>query len=451
MGLHRRVITTLHRPERWLPVLLALALLPGVATAQASTADGRCAVVLGELSGGRINDSTATCFKLSAFIVDALQEGAWQDGAPVTGQVSPRDVQPENAGDATATGSLVQGEATPSVRPVALAGGSISAVGTGAGARALTSIAINPLLLFGNIDDPEKAATASRFTDLTFLLPVDKLDGNNDGRIDYFGVRARMNWFGLKAGSKVFTDVETAANKTMMEEVNLALTVETALNDAAPESIKECAEALLKAKPGSVVKSASCGGEVSFTPDTASYRELRESMRALRDAADRDYFGLDLRFDFGDPTLGDSAGADATTLAAGLGWGRQIASSGADVALKLHLGGKYVSLRDSSRTEFSIEGAAGFELSRKVEDQTLKIGAGLEFASGGADKAERVALQTDYVTFRGSLSIPLLNATTVSVTVSAPLYGEQSPTLSISGNWAMLLSAVAPAARRSPP
>lgn len=447
MALQRRVRSA---SLPWLAGFLVLLLLPSELWGQAKLANDRCASALQVLNAAAKKDSTDTCFTLAGFIVGSLQETSWK-GAPVTAPVAPRDVQPDNPGDAVAAGSLVQGEATPSVRPVALAGGSISAVGTGAGARALTSIAINPAILFGNVGDPQKAASATRFADLTFLLPVDKLDGNNDGRIDYFGARARVNILGLKAGSKAFKDVETAANKSIMEAVNQAEAMERALMGAPPGSVQECAESLLKATPGSVIKTASCGSEVSFNPDTAAARALKESMRALRDSADRSYFGLDLRFDFGDPTLGDSAGADATAFSAGLGWGKQIASSSADVALKLHFGGKYVSLRDSSKTKLSVEGGAGFELSRYVENQLIKLGAGLEFASGGVKKSQEIALQTDYVTFRGSLSIPLVNSTTVSVSVTAPLYGEQSPTLSISGNWAMLLSAVATGAGRPAP
>jgi len=423
-----------------LGLLLLLGTIAG-GRLHAQARDSLCGAALTSLAGRALGSS---CKSLSAFIVDALTESRFAPEAKKAGPVAPRDVQPAASGDAGGAGSLAQGEAVPGVRPVALAGGTVSAVGTGAGTRAITSIALNPLVLLGNLNDPKAVAGPSRFADLTLLLPIDKLDGNKDGRIDYFGVRARINVLGLKAGDTLFKQVEAAANLAMEQDVKLSVVIRQALESAPEGSVKECAQALLKATPGETISSADCGAPVSFGLDSAAVVKLREKTRALREAADRDYFGLDLRLDSGDPTLGDSLGRDATSLLAGLAWGRKLTGTGgSEFGVKLRLGARYVSLRDTSATKLGADGGLGFELTRRLNEQTIRIDAGLEFGYGNADKDLRVPLQTDFLTFRGSLSIPLANSTNVSVTLSAPVYGKQSPTLSVSGNWAMLLSALA--------
>ncbi len=444
MALLYRVTGSSWRAGRRLWLVLLLGPL-STAPLYGQARDSLCGAALQSLQP---RDLGSTCRSLSAFIVDALTEARFAPGSKGAGKVAPRDVQPAASGDAGGAGSLAQGEAVPGVRPVALAGGTVSAVGTDAGTRAMTSIALNPLVLLGDLNDPKAVAGPSRFADLTLLLPVDKLDANHDGRIDYFGVRSRINVLGIKAGSELFKDVEAAADSAMVHDVKLAVLIRHALENAPEGGVKQCAEALLKATPGATITSEHCGAPVSFDLDTAAVAKLREKTRTLREAADRDYFGLDLRFDTGDPTLGDSLGRDATSLLAGLAWGRKLTGTGGtEVGLKLRLGARYVSLRDTSATKLGADGGLGFELTRRLNEQTIRIDAGFEFGYGNADKALEVPLQTDFLTFRGSLSIPLANSTNVTVTLSAPVHGDQSPTLSISGNWAMLFSALAPAKR----
>ncbi len=421
---------------------LALAAQVSPLTAQQPTRDEECKTVA--LAGVKVTG----CNALATVIMDRLTAPFYQTAA-VQETIAPRDVQPADPGDAALAGSLAQGEAVPDVRPIPLAGGTIAAVGNNAGARAITAIALNPATLFGNTNDPRSAARASRLADISFLLPVDELDADDDGRIDYVGFRARLNVTGVSAGSKLFTDVTAAAKQATISERDLRLKIRKTLENAPSESLGDCVKAILKARPGETLGSA-CGDPVSFDTDPTSHAKLKDRVRALREEADRSYFGMELRFDQGDPTLGADSLADGTSFLAGLAWGRRFSNPlpAAALSFKARLGARYVDLRDTSVTKLGIDGGLGFEVTRVLEDQRVKLGAGLEFAYGNADRELREALQTDFVVFRASLSVPLVNTTTTTITVTAPIYGEQSSSLSIGGNWSLLLPATPPAGRR---
>src|SRR5207244_4398341 len=66
-----------------------------------------------------------------------------------------------------------------------------------------------------------------------------------------------------------------------------------------------------------------CGSTLHVVLDTTAYAALRRSAAAAREEADARYWGMDLRFDTGDPSFGKIHNAAGTSVAGGLGFGRR--------------------------------------------------------------------------------------------------------------------------------
>ena len=56
----------------------------------------------------------------------------------------------------------------------------------------------------------------------------------------------------------------------------------------------------------------------TFQPDLEVAAQLRQELARIRRAADANYFGADIRMDFGDPTLGAVENARGRSFFAGL-------------------------------------------------------------------------------------------------------------------------------------
>src|SRR5688572_17799256 len=120
---------------------------------------------------------------------------------------SQRQLQQANPAAASMAGSLAQSEATPAVSPTALASGSVAMVGSEAGDDALVALGINPAVLFFINEASEALAKYSRFMDLSLFVPVTETStGADDDGLDYFGLRLRMNWFGVTAGDQLWSE-----------------------------------------------------------------------------------------------------------------------------------------------------------------------------------------------------------------------------------------------------
>jgi hypothetical protein len=170
-------------------------------------------------------------------------------------------------------------------------------------------------------------------------------------------------------------------------------------------------------------------------------------MADARAEADSKYFGLDLRFDFGDPTLGAVANARATSIDVGLAWGQQFLGAHpteASIGLKARGGARYTHLSDIEGTSYAFDGGFGFEGRRPLEQgQLITASTGFEFRYGGEDGAEE-QLQTNYTVFRAALAVPLAGMTGLTLAVAAPIDGPISPALSVSFNWGLLLPKKSP-------
>ena len=407
---------------RWLLVLGGLGAVSPAVRAQerpAAEPDSACAAVL--RSRGHPGSS---CRSLAVAIVTRATERMYRP--------DPRDLQ-HTAPRPALAGSAAQSEAVPGVQPLAVSGVSLAAAGTDSGARSLVAITLNPAVLFVSPGDAEAIAAASRIADLTLLLPVDDLDRNGDGRVDYVGARFRLNLVGASAGRRV-REAGRAFLRAVQAEADLVNEVLGALRRT--ESPESCGAELLEARSSRTRRVRRCGGEVGLEPDSAVYREMRERIRAAREEADARYLGLEVRADFGDPLLSGRVPDRTTALSAGLGFGRRVSGNGDGTAagFRGRAGLRYTHLPDPGPASFGFDGGVGFELARPINDTDLvTASAGLEFRYGG--KAPE-----DYTVIRFGFAVPVAGGAGVAVAFSAPLDGEISSTLSVSFNWSLLLS-----------
>lgn len=362
----------------------------------------------------------------------------------------PRDVQ--NRGPrASLAGSPAQAEAVPGVEPLAVSGASIALAGTDSGSRAVAAVTLNPAILFVAPGDANAMANASRIADLSLLIPLDDLDRNRDGTVDYVGVRLRLNLTGASAGRSV-REASRAFLRAVQGEADLVNRVQEALRRTG--NLAACANGLLDAKSSAATLTRRCDGPVDLAADPEVYREMREQVTRARREADARYLGLDLRADFGDPTLSGVVPARATALNAGLAFGRRVLplrDDGASAGFRGRAGMRYTHLPSPGPTSFGFDGAVGFELARPLdEDNLLTLSAGLELRYGG-EAARETELQTNYTVFRFALSVPVAGGSGIAVGLSAPIDGSVSPTLTVNFNWSLLLGRRSSGVRENDP
>ena len=423
MALHRRV-----RGAALVGVLL-VGLARGAAAQVTRTADEAKAACTEAITAKQLKG--VGCLPLAAQIVESLTQRFY---AP-----APRDVQSEGTGAATA-GSLAQSEPVPGIQPLGIGGASVAAVGADSGAKAIVAVTVNPAIFFTALNKTADIARASRIADLTVLFPVDNLDRNKDGKVDYFGARLRLNFNGSKAGGAVLTGAGKALLGLVQSETDLVLSLGKLL-ESAPR-VGDCYDGLLAEEPDKASVTQQCGGQFTMEFDEKKYEDFRRKMADARAEADAKYYGLDLRFDFGDPTLGAVDNARATSIDAGFAWGQQFLGAdptGASLGLKARAGARYTHLSDVEETGYAFDGAFGFEGRRPLEQgQMITASAGFEFRYGGADAVED-QLQTNFTVFRAALAVPLAGMTGLTLAVAAPIDGPISPALSVNFNWGLLL------------
>src|SRR5687768_2348531 len=205
------------------------------------------------------------CFVLGVAVVDAMAANAW---------LEPRDIQPSGAGNATPAGTPAQSSAVPTVQPTAVAAAAFAAVAQDSGAESITSISINPATLFSSEGDVQGLARLARLADITVFFPVSSLDHNKDGKIDYAGARARINFTAGAQASTFLTRVNDALLGILRSELTLVNRVDSLLQNA-PDPAK-CARQLM-GESASAGTLASCGAEPSLLIDERRYAEFRQA------------------------------------------------------------------------------------------------------------------------------------------------------------------------------
>lgn len=432
--------------------LMALGLLAvGVAAPRSATAQRDSATIAADCrdvlsSFNRPTRPTSTCASLATFlttILDSTYRAGLRSDTAV--RVTPRKLQSVRSGAANISGVPGQAEAAPTAQPSPLASASISGAGTDDGTKAIAAISVNPVTLFGGTDT-EAAARWSRFADLSVLVPVSNA-GATPGRLGYFGVRARLNFTGVDAGDGLLKEVDSAFARAISEQANLTKHLKTAL-ESLPDSlaIAQCAQAVLGSRYGE--SPAACRGAVTLGIRREVYDTLQHALLRAREKADSRYFGLDLRFDTGDPTLARDPAKEVTALQAGLAFGRRsLKADPRELALALQgrLGVRYSDPKTpDDSVVWSLDGALGLETSRlMVNDQPVRFTAGLEFRYANKPDAVAERNQTDYLVVRGGLAIPLVGGTSVSIGFTGPLTGDVSPDLSVNFNWGLLMPTLA--------
>ncbi len=444
-------------PTRSLAVAAMLVLLgtalPSPLLAQRD-AQADCQGVLRSLTKVAVA-ATAGCKQLATFLEDAVSTPTFMSlfksrvSSDTALQPTPRKLQSMRSNEADVSGVPGQSQAAPTAQPTGLAAANVSAAGTDQGTSAIAAISINPLTLLGGTDTAA-AAKWSRLTDLTVLIPVSSANGS-PGRLGYFGLRGRLNLTGVSAGERLLSNVDSAFAKIITASTRLTERLKTAL-ESLPDSatVARCAEAVMKASLGDTPDA--CLGKVTIGLNQADYEEAHRAVALAREKADARYFGLDLRFDHGDPTLARDPTKEVTALQAGLAFGRRILKpdpNAVTLGLQGRIGVRYSDPKISTDSVvWSLDGAVGLETSRLLSnDQPVRFTTGLEFRYGNKpdDVAERA--QTDYLIVRGGLAVPLIGGTSVSLGFTGPLTGDVSPDLSVNFNWGLLMSSLNEASR----
>jgi hypothetical protein len=379
------------------------------------------------------------CDALAGWLVDTL---ATRISAPPTGALQSR-----RAGEASAAGTTAQTEAVPSVQPTALASASLGVAGSDAGTDALTSISLNPAALLAGID-PESAAKWGRFSDVTLYFPVTDA-GDVERRLDYFGARVRINMTGIDDGDAILEQATAAFNETLRAETMLFQELKPALKGAT--NLEQCVRGIMESEPGD--EPGGCGGDLTLSLSPQAYRELRERFAEAREKADERYLGLDLRVETGDPTLGAVADADLTALQAGIAFGRRFLQPNVyapTLGVRTRLGLRYTDPRDPGLdVTWALDGGLGFDASRLLPtDQYLRLSGGFEFRFSNSDESEQEPLQTDMLTFRGSLSVPVVSGASLAIGFATPVVGDTPTSLTFNVDWGLLLPGLGSLARR---
>ncbi|MBC14481.1 MAG: hypothetical protein CMM85_16130 [Rhodothermaceae bacterium] len=410
-------------------VLAALASTAPLVQAQSTDAD--CAATYaGFVEAGALPGTPPTitsCVALAYVVADSLDNV----GLMMARAIQPRDVQPARGASGGGSGSIGQTDALAGLGIEPLVGGSLSAVGTEDGAGALATLTINPLVLTGPLDNVDRLAAQTRQFDLSLVIPVDDADRNDDGRVDYIGLRGRYNVIGA-AGAKVVLDELREAYRGALDGLavstdSLAARITRAL--LASDDPTACAEHLLAAD------GQGCSAEFTRTP-AYLYERLDAAAADVREEVDRQYLGLDLRMDYGDPTLGTTPGADGFVLGALLAGGQSFGEGGFAPSLRGHVGAIYT-VRDTMDTpRLALDAALGLAFSRVYALQRIDVQVGLQGQVGVSGPDTGLDADRDRLLLSSSVNVPITGTQSASVRLALPLVGGGAvPLLSIGGNW----------------
>lgn len=392
--------------------------------------------------GGVTTPTTNVCRFLATIIYTQQQVASAPD---LSKAIKPRDVQAFRDGAASASGIPGQGTAISSLEPVEQGGLSIAATGTKAGAGATMSIAMNPSIFWIGPESTLDIAKYSRLADVSFLVPVDHVDADSNGIIDYFGIRMRLNVHGLKSGSEAYENVLTAYDNLLRAQTEQIRHIETILSRLPKPA---CIRAMLSRNEGAV--QSECGVSL-LASDPTLEKQLQKSIEAARMQADKLYWGADIRADFGDLNLGGIDTVSGTAFYGGVAYGKRWinASTRTSGGLNCHLGVHYIAPTKRPDTAMdrepraTMEGALGFEFNKYIGAQRLSFNSGVEFhtnfnGSSSDDTKELPSSMLNYGVIRSSLHIPVVDGMGVSINLGLSLWGGVGTSLNINGNWRLL-------------
>lgn len=392
--------------------------------------------------------ATAIRARISSSLDSAAQASRQSAVQTLQERLTPRDFQIPQGQVGHNAGLPTQGGSAPSIQSVGLAGGNLASVGTERGPRTLATTVLNPASLFGgphdqidgsDANDQDSLSVAlSNHGDVTLIVPIQDVEEGE--ALDYLGMRTRINVTSLVQGVESFEQVEEQWLSTLRSAGDVTNQIYAALTRA--DDLAACAEALLRVpKTGIQAANPACNAEfepLSLTED--DYATLRSLTRKALAEADEEYFGLDLRLDVGNPTLGAADSARGKRLFTGLAWGRRYGPAlSARTEIRLHGGVRYVDLNATDTAIFAAEGGLDLGFSKRVDKQRLQGSVGLSFSAGSVQEAFEEAAETNHLRARMSLDVPVGRNYGLSVNFATPLVGEATTTLSVTTNWHLLL------------
>jgi hypothetical protein len=358
-------------------------------------------------------------------------------------QVTSSDVQPERTDTAGAQGSSGQASAAPRGTPVSFAGGAIAIAGTGVGTRAVTSIALNPLSLFGNESDVNSTAFTTRFLDVAVVLPFslsESVSAESTEDVDFVGLRVRANFLAFSNADAVVKDLNAAYEKALRAQGDLTAALEQ--HFLASEDPAACLKSIQD--DDSELIAANCPGlDLSGRQMVLDAEELVSKQRAeIVAQADNDYLGLDVRGDFGDQNLSMEGDQDGTSMTGAVAFGRRLGVSAKyGIWIRGRGGVVYQDLETDTDPLFSGDGQLGLALSAVPGRAGFDFAAALE---GRFGDTENTVVDTDYLQLRLSTSVPMSGDTGLSLGVALPLAADgdrdRDPILTVAFDWGLSLS-----------
>ena len=398
-------------------------------------------------------EDTNFCNLLAGQIFTALSaqgmDKVFSTGAVRVGDVfSERDLQNRKSQNASPGGTPAQGEAIPSVQPAGVAAGTIAALGTRAGQDAVAALSVNPLVVFLANQASRQLARASRLADVTVYIPVSGVNRPSTAapadpnKLRYVGARVRWNLLGVSSGDEVWEEADKIL-KAQISQFSVFVTAMTGVFQTVA-NVRACVDALRAPEPVAAGSAPPCDTlDVSWRVDEAQAIKLREQLATIRRQADAKYLGADLRYDFGDPTLGDVENASGKFLFAGMAAGRRFGDGTrrTSAGMRGRLGIRHAKLDSVDEAEFAAEGGVGFEVSRTLsDDDEVHVAGAVEFRRGGAPANLTDQFQTNFTMLRGTISLPVTKGNSLSINVGKPITGDVSPIFSVNFNWGLLLS-----------
>lgn len=425
-------------------LLAGTLLVPCSLFAQNDDSECAAAAVAADLE---LEGNANQCFQLAVLLTDRYSEELiltmGKEG--LNQAVDPREVMSREGQVAATGGSGASSEAIASARPMAAAGGSLAAVGGEGASATIAAITLNPALFMGKLDDAYSAARHSRMWDVTAFVPVDGLDADDDGSVDYVGLRLRLNALAAGIGRDLAAEAAAAYGSLVQNQAAHALELEALLRSA--PNLDACLAVLLEGGDPAALNEE-CGEAMDLRPERELLDRFGEQLADLRAAIDGGYLGLDVRVDLGDPTLGHVPGASGTRIFGGVAFGKTIGESSPDqrsTRFRGRLGIRSVDLDDAvpgtdEDDDFQVEAGFGLEVVYPSGFQPVRLELGIDGRWGNSPEAAEEAFESETVFLRGALSVPFSESNAISVSFGAPIWGDGSPVLSVSTNWGLLLA-----------
>ena len=88
---------------------------------------------------------------------------------------------------------------------------------------------------------------------------------------------------------------------------------------------------------------------------------------------------------------------------------------------------RYTELRELDESSFAFDGGLAFVVKRPVTiDQALMLTGGVEFRFGDAEEELEGEFQSEFLSVRASLSVPVTDQTAIAISFVHPLIGDEA-------------------------